>query len=160
MKNISYRSNGSRIVSTINNLPSRTDQQFKADCDVNHIVTKFKKTGQISHLAKMQGQYLDVSEIKDLDVALQQVKTAQSAFDSLPAEIRQRFRNDPREYVKFLADPKNDEEAITLGLKVKKQKPGQLPQEDAGDNRRASAPTKPKQQPKKTEPTPEHSDDD
>ena len=38
-----------------------TDQQFKDDCDVNFIVDKFTKTGHLTHLAKFQGMYADVS---------------------------------------------------------------------------------------------------
>ena len=38
---------------------SMTQQQFQAECDVNNILAKYKKTGQISHLAKHNGNFGD-----------------------------------------------------------------------------------------------------
>jgi len=43
---------------------------------------------------------------------------------ALPSDVRKRFSNDPAELIDFLADKKNDEEAIKLGLKIKKNVPG------------------------------------
>lgn len=120
MKIIETRPNGTKRVYTKNDQPSKTDQSFKMDCDVNFIVNKFTKTGQITHLAKNQGQYADVSEIPDLAGALATVTHAQLTFDSLPAELRVRFGNSPVEMVNFLKDPANLEESIKLGLRDKK----------------------------------------
>lgn len=116
MKVIEKRKNGSIRVYTVNNEPSMTDQQFKDDCDVNFIVDKFTKTGNLTHLAKFQGMYADVSEIPDLAQAMQIVSTAQTAFDTLPAELRSRFGNSPVNMVEFLNDINNKDEAIKLGL--------------------------------------------
>ena len=71
MKVIEKRKNGSIRVYTVNNEPSMTDQQFKDDCDVNFNVNKFTKTGHLTHLAKFQGMYADVSAIPDLAEAMQ-----------------------------------------------------------------------------------------
>ena len=38
MKKVILRKNGTKSVQTINKLPSKTDQSFKADCDVNTIL--------------------------------------------------------------------------------------------------------------------------
>lgn len=123
MKIIEKRANGTTRVYTKNDEPSLTDQSWAKDCDVNNIIAKYIKTGQISHLAKHQGQYADVSAIPDLQSALDQVTKAQQAFDDLPSNLRKRFGNSPVEMVNFLSDPKNDQEAISLGLKVKKLAP-------------------------------------
>lgn len=118
--------NGRKKVVTINELPSKTDPSWQKDCDVNHIMTKFMKTGQINHLAKKPGNYMDVSEIKDLPEALMQVKSAENAFYSLSAAVRREFDNDPVKMVQFLQDPANNERAIELGLKVgKAEKPSE-----------------------------------
>lgn len=125
MNKITYRDNGSKRISTINNEPSKTDQQWKDDVDVNSILRKFQKTGQLTHFAKVQGQYGDVSNIPDLDQAMQQIVDAKEAFQGLPSAIRARFGNDPSQMLQFLQDTSNDDEAIKLGLKTKPPKPDQ-----------------------------------
>lgn len=90
---------------------------MKKDCDVNFIVQKFMKTGQMSHLNQNQGSYADVTGIKDLLDSMSTVTRAQQTFNSLPAVLRKRFGNSPVEFVNFLDDPKNDAEAVKLGLK-------------------------------------------
>lgn len=119
---------GKRIrVCTINDTtidPDRTDQSQAADCDINNIVRRYKKTGQISHLAKSKGVYADLSLLPDtlLDAHMM-IQQASDAFMQLPAEVRKKFRNDPEEMIQFLNDPKNSEEAIKLGLLVRKDPP-------------------------------------
>jgi len=117
MKKIEIIGNRKRVY-TENTLPSKTDPSWKQDCDVNHIMKRFKKTGQISHLATRQGVYTDVSEIPDLLGAVTQVQKANEAFSLLPAHVRKRFNNNPVEMVNFLQDSTNDQEAIQLGLKI------------------------------------------
>ena len=52
---------------------SMTQQQFQAGCDVNNILAKYKKTGQISHLAKHNGNFGDFSSIEDYQTALDKI---------------------------------------------------------------------------------------
>ena len=42
---------------------------------------------------------------------------AQDMFESLPADIRTKFGNDPGRFLDFVEDPQNEEELIELGLK-------------------------------------------
>lgn len=120
MKKIEIRENGSRRVYTVNEEPSKTDQSQTEQSDVNYIIGQYKKTGQLTHLARKQGVYADVSQIPDLQESLAQVELANTAFASLPSEVRQRFQNSPVQMIEFLQDPSNDEEAIRLGLKEKR----------------------------------------
>jgi len=123
-KLITRRPNGTIKVQTINNQPSRTQQQFKDQCDVNKIIAKFKRTGSVTHLKNVQeGVYADLSQLPSLQEAENAVIAAQQAFEAVPALTRQRFGNDPKLFVDFLSDPKNDEEAIKMGLKVKVKTP-------------------------------------
>lgn len=112
--------NGKKKVITFNEEVSRTDQSFLKDTDVNNIMQKYLKTGQITHLAKVSGVFTDVSQIPDLLTAMSQVTKAQQAFELLPAALRKRFGNSPVAMVEFLKDTRNDREAIELGLKVRK----------------------------------------
>lgn len=126
-KVITTRPNGSKRVSTINTIPSKTDESFGPDCDINNIYKKWMKTGDDSILKQRQGAYLDLTNIPDYATALNTIQQANDEFMSLPAEIRKKFANDPQEFISFLKDPINDAEAVKLGLK-EIQKPKEIPE--------------------------------
>lgn len=129
MKKIESRSNAknTRRVVTINEEPTRTQQQFKDDVNVNNIMKRYKKTGQISHVSGRQGQYLNLSSAPDYFEAMQKIATANTAFLSLPSEVRRRFGNDPALLLEFIHDPKNYDEGVKLGLFEQKKGPFQTP---------------------------------
>lgn len=95
---------------------SRTKQEFKDECDINRLMARYQKTGNLSHIAGELAQYGDFTQIADFHTALNQVIEAESAFASLPAEVRDRFRNQPANLLRFLEDPANTDEAVQLGL--------------------------------------------
>lgn len=117
------------VVETINELPSITQQQWKDQCDVNNIVAKYQDTGELTHVARQKGVYADISQIGDYHQSLQKVMDANSAFMTLPAEVRLRFANDPAQFIAFTADPdKNYDEGVKLGLfEPKKQTQNHIP---------------------------------
>jgi len=115
-RNLEKRENGSVRVATINSEPSKTQQQFKDMCDVNKIIAKFKKTGQITHISSSSGQYMDISNKPDYLTAMNTIVQAQQSFMQLPAKLRKRFDNDPAQLLEFVHDEKNRQEAIDLGL--------------------------------------------
>lgn len=119
IKKIEKRADGSKRVFTRNTAPSKTDQQYKDECDTNYILRKYKQTGVITHLARSAGQFADLSDIPDLLDGYNRIKAAQEGFNSLPATIRNRFNNDFHSMVAFLNDPKNLSEAQELGLREK-----------------------------------------
>lgn len=98
---------------------SKTQQQFKAECDVNNIMAKYKKTQMITHLAKHQGQFGDFSNLEDYQTSLHKVMLAHDSFAQLPSELRSRFQNDPAQLIQYLSDSNNNEEAYKLGLKIR-----------------------------------------
>lgn len=102
-------------VQTINVEDSKTQQQFAAQCDVNNIIAKYKKTGELP-LARKQGVFADVASITDYHDSLNRVLDANAAFMRLPADLRTRFGNDPQQLLSFLQDPKNYDEGVKLGL--------------------------------------------
>lgn len=91
-------------------------QSFKAECDINTIMSKYQKTGLIEHVQKFQGSYGDFTSVADYQLSLNQVLDAQNAFDALPSSIRARFQNNPGAMLAFLEDPSNRDEAVRLGL--------------------------------------------
>jgi phage internal scaffolding protein len=109
------RKNGSLKISSLNSEPSLTQQQFKAECDINNIIKSYSQTGVLPVSTKV-GKFLDVSNVTDYQTSLNTVYQAQKAFDDLPSKIRTRFKNDPNELLAFIEDDKNHEEALQLGL--------------------------------------------
>lgn len=92
-----------------------TEQAHKAKCDVKTILTKYARTGLIDHVSKFEGTYGDMSGI-DYKAALDKITGAQRSFESLPSNIRKRFKNDPEQFLRFFENPENREEAVKLGL--------------------------------------------
>lgn len=158
MKKITMRPNGTKRVQIMNEEPSKTQQQFKDECDINNIVRKYKATGQLTHLSSKQGVYADVSEITDLQESLQKVQQASDAFNTLPAELRRRFGNNPQQLLEFLQDPRNFEEGVKLGIyEAKKPEPGE-PETNAINANKTGEPKtgkKPKAEPAPTASTEE-----
>lgn len=95
--------------------PSKTQQSFKEEVDINTIVERFGLTGQLPDdvRAPMEGDFVDVT---DYQSALNAVIAADNAFMELPADVRAEFRNDPQRLMEFVADKKNHERAVELGL--------------------------------------------
>lgn len=122
-----YTQKAIRRPSTKNTEPSKTDQTFKDDCDVNLILRRYMKTGDQS-IFRQGGSYSDVSEVPDLLEAHLNLQRAKTAFDLLPSEIRKKLHNNPLMLEQYLSDPKNHEEAIELGLLNKKSLPEAHPQ--------------------------------
>lgn len=99
--------------------PSRTEQCFKDDCDVNHIMRRFA-AGQVPKFAKTGLQFGDFTQVVDHQQALQLVIDAESEFMKLPADLRKRFGNDVSDFLAFYDDPASYDECVKLGLKVAK----------------------------------------
>lgn len=97
-------------------LPSRTKQEFQAECDINTIMEKYQKGEVVTHVNRFGGNYGDFTEVQDYQASLNQVMAAQAMFASLPASIRTRFENDPGKFLEFAQDPTKAEEMINLGL--------------------------------------------
>lgn len=95
---------------------SRTKQSMAAECDINAIMKRYERTGIITHLAKRDAYFADVSVVPDFAKAMEVVEKANTMFMSLPATVRKEFMNDPALYVEFCADPKNLPRLRELGL--------------------------------------------
>lgn len=90
-------------------------QSFRDECDINKIVSRYEDIG-IYPLPKSSPMYGDFTEMNGYEEALQKVVRAREYFDQLPAELRERFANDPARMLDFVTDPKNVNEAVKLGL--------------------------------------------
>lgn len=95
--------------------PSKTQQNFAEDCDINTIVNRFLKNKILPPVAQT-ASYGDFTGISSYHDALIKVQAARDMFASLPAKVRKRFNNDPGQYLDFFKDPDNIKEAVNLGL--------------------------------------------
>lgn len=97
---------------------SMTKQEFKGECDINNVIKQYKNHGMVSHInAKAsQGAYQDLPDSVDFQESLHTIMVAENAFMTLPAKVRDRFGQDPAEFLAFLADPENADECRKLGI--------------------------------------------
>lgn len=95
---------------------SKTQQQFRDECDINRIVLRASQGADISHVNSRVARYGDFTNIPDYRAAFDVVHRAESLFMSMDWRVRERFNNDPQRMVQFLMDPKNRDEAVKLGL--------------------------------------------
>lgn len=136
-----------RVYTDYGETESLTEQQHVDKVDVNQIIKRYRSGHEITHLNKKAGVYADLSQMQDYNVMLNQIMNANQAFDDLPAELRSRFNNNPAELIQFLADPKNSDEAVKLGLVEPKAQP--VKTNDSNDQNKPKEPA-----PQKTEPAP------
>lgn len=98
-----YRAKHVRSYPTINNEPSMTDQGQASETDINLIVDRFLKRGIIPAF-RDGGQFLDTTEFPDLAQASNAVIEAQNIFNSLPAKLRETFKNNPQMFFSHLQE--------------------------------------------------------
>lgn len=104
-------------------LESYTKQSFKEESDINTIVRRFGLTGQLPTDLRVPIDG-DFTNVPDFRTAMQMIVEARESFDQLPANLRARFHNDATEFVEFVSDDNNRDEAVKLGLVVKKEASG------------------------------------
>lgn len=101
---------------TINDEPSMTQEQFQEQSDINYIMSRYEKTGEINLKNSGIGKYMNIIGLPDYKESLELINAAADSFMELPAIVRKRFSNDPAELIEFLQDKTNKDEAISLGL--------------------------------------------
>lgn len=126
-----YTRYGKRIAVQLEfKFPSLTEQHHKDDCDLNVVLTRYMKTGELP-LNTRTGVYADISDSPaDYADACRIIEHARDRFAQLPSSIRDRFNNDPLQLLQFLDDPANRAEAEKLGLVA--TVPGDVPDARAG----------------------------
>ncbi len=107
---------------------SRTKQSFAKECEINNIMAKYQKTGAIAHI-NQHGPNYDFATSIDFSEAMRLVVTAQDMFDGLPSSIRNRFANDPAQFLDFVQDADNEAEMRQMGL-IESVTPSEIPSEE------------------------------
>lgn len=121
----------------------RTKVQFKQDCDVNRIMARFQKTGELPQRGNPQKPlYGDFTQVGTFQESLNIVAEAQAQFQALPSRVRARFQNDPATFLEFCGKKENLPEMVKLGLATKRQL-----QDDAGQSTASNSPKAKKKAP-------------
>ena len=92
-------------------------QEFKDDADLNSIMRKFQKSGSIDHAQIYQGTY-GVASPHQLHEAMNLVTHADTMFNELPSSIRNKFKNNAVDFLEYVQNPANAEEAKSLGISL------------------------------------------
>ena len=91
-----------------------TEQHHSKQCDVNTILSTYMKTGVIPPMDP-NAQYGDLSEF-DYQTMQNQIANANSLFEQLPDNVKNRFGNQPYRFLNFVQDERNYEELVKMGL--------------------------------------------
>lgn len=81
--------------------------------DIRSHITRML-AGYETVMPNKEGVYTEISEF-DYQDALDIISEANQAFDALPQELKERFAN-PENFLRFIDNPNNFEEACRLGL--------------------------------------------
>ncbi|AXH77042.1 MAG: internal scaffolding protein [Microviridae sp.] len=92
-----------------------TKQCFKDEADINTIMSRYQSTGEMPVINEVAPQYLDATGF-DFQVMQDKVVEARNLFSTLPSSLRNRFSNDPAEFLSYVADEANYPEMRKLGL--------------------------------------------
>jgi len=92
---------------------SKTTQDDVKACDINNIMARFIKDGVVTHLNRTQGRYGDATQVQ-YETAFELINKADATFATLPAEIRENYRNDPANFLGAIEGLSPDEVTALL----------------------------------------------
>lgn len=104
---------------------SRTKQSATNETDINFIINRYKKTGELQHVSSALMEYRDISGLPDLHAAMNMIAEAQSQFEELPGRTRALVNHDVGKFIPFVDDPANLEVCIEHGLLPESARPAE-----------------------------------
>lgn len=132
--------------------PGLAKQAMKDSCDINLIMGRYLRSGNVDHLAKHSPMYGFASS-QTFHEAMNVVRKAEEMFLDLPSELRKRFGNDPGNFLEFVQATNDKGELVNLedmrklGLAKPAVAPEPIPRvmvvDEAGKPIVAPAPAKP-----------------
>lgn len=82
-----------------------TQAEFAVECDINHIMDKYTRTGTVATRTDM-GRFGDFSNVGDFQDAQNLIIKSRGQFSALSSKVRARFENDPGKFLAWVHDPK------------------------------------------------------
>lgn len=114
---------------------TKTQQQFKDEVDINTIVERFGVTGESPPAMNFPGEQ-DFTNTFDFQTSMNVLVQARESFMEMPAKTRARFQNDPQKFMEFIHDGDNFDEAVKLGLVMKRPEPEKKPEAKASEEKK------------------------
>lgn len=93
----------------------KAQQNFKDECDIN-VIVKRHGIGEIPIQNMRPTLTGDFTECKDFQDYMDVLVDADTKFKAMPADVRERFGNNPAAFVRFCDNVENIEEMRKLGL--------------------------------------------
>jgi Chlamydia-phage Chp2 scaffold (Chlamy_scaf). len=93
-----------------------TKQADLKESDINYIMKRFEKTGTLPEMILKNGHYGDYTAVPDYQEAMNIINLAQSQFEALDVNVRNRFENNPEKFLAFTTNPENYDEMEKMGL--------------------------------------------
>lgn len=116
---------------------NKTKQKVGIEHDLNKLIAKYKKTGQMPRLNYNGSDItdgenvIDLTQIGDFQECQNRIARANEMFHNYPSMVRRRFNNNVSEFTEFMDKLSTDQnvlnEAISLGL-VELRKPEKKPE--------------------------------
>lgn len=94
---------------------SLTVQADAVDADINVIMDRYARTGQIPGVSRLPS-FGDFEGLTDYGSMLRAIREADDLFMQMPAKIRAEFDNDPERFIAACEVPENREKFADLGL--------------------------------------------
>lgn len=95
---------------------TRTQQQYRDECDINVIMRNYRDKGIVPQGTAATAKYGDFSSVDDYLQAQLVIMNANDQFNQLASEVRARFNNDPAQFLTFATDIKNLDAMNDLGM--------------------------------------------
>jgi phage internal scaffolding protein len=93
----------------------KTEQAQRALTDVHALLEPAIKRGLLRHSYDFEGEYDDIPALTYED-ALNVKAKAESMFEQLPSAWRNKFNNDPKQFLEFTQNPDNGPEMAKMGM--------------------------------------------
>lgn len=116
-----------------------TKQSMKNECDINNILSQYKKTGIITHVQAARPTYEDLPDASDFQEAQNLLIEASHAFDALPSKVRDFYQNDPYRFLDAIGDPDQHDKLREFGV-LKPLPEGRQPQPPSGGSQEPATP--------------------
>lgn len=115
---IQYKDTTARRRVSINfeHVDSMTEQNHLERVKIQNIIKQYTAQGMLDHVNFYEGQYGDFVNSLDFNQAMNIAAETTQMFESLPAELRRRFNDDPADYLDFVQNPENRVEMEELGI--------------------------------------------
>jgi len=118
--------------------PSRTKQDGAEEADINNIMAKFQKTGELPSTNSHTPIFGDFSTLPDFQEAQNIIAQATEQFAAMPAKLRDRFGNSPSNFLEWAENPANQDEMVKLGLATRRESEASSQELEASSEKKVS----------------------